>query len=546
MSQTPLQPAAAVPEGYESGWVAIHRMLREGGSWSGHERDCAYLNTGGTRFADVSFVSGLDLEGDGRAVGVVDWDLDGALDLWVGNRTGPRVRLLRSAAKPPRFVAFRPEGRTCNRDAIGARLELATRGGPTERRVKTVNAGDAYLSQSSRWVHFALGEGEAIERLLVRWPGGGVEEFSGVAPGGRYRIRQGEGRGEPFLVPANATLAPSTPRSPPFTDAARVVLSARLPLPALPITDAGGKPSSLSGGEGKPTLLNLWASWCPPCREELRVLAGGAPRLRPSGLRVFALGVEGPLDRPRALEALRALRWPHESAFATDEALAILDTFQRAVLLRQKPLPLPSSLLLDGEGKVAAIYKGAVDLSVLLRDLEGMGRAAEADRSAATPFPGRWHSALPAPDLVGLEDRLRERGLERAADEVAAGRVVRVRRTRAQILYEFGMDRWRSGEIDRAIEHFREVASLEADFFEAKSCLGILLHRTGRLAEAIVAYREAGQLRPRHVPTLYNLGLALAQAGMPEESRAQIDALEAIDPAAAGRLREAVRADFPR
>lgn len=96
-------------------------MIREGGSWSGRERNCAFLNTGDGRFADVSAVAGWDFPDDGRAVAVVDWDLDGALDVWVSNRNGPRVRFLKNAGLAEnRYLAVRLIGVTCNRDAIGA------------------------------------------------------------------------------------------------------------------------------------------------------------------------------------------------------------------------------------------------------------------------------------------------------------------------------------------------------------------------------------------------------------------------------------------
>jgi len=73
---------------YLSGWQTMYHLLRkEHHSWSGRERNCAFLNCGGSRFADVSAISGLDFADDGRALAVVDWDQDGNLDLWFHNRT---------------------------------------------------------------------------------------------------------------------------------------------------------------------------------------------------------------------------------------------------------------------------------------------------------------------------------------------------------------------------------------------------------------------------------------------------------------------------
>ena len=80
---------------YRKAWKALNTMLEEGRSYSGFERNCAFLNLGGgqTQFADISGACGLDLMDDGRAIAVTDWDFDGKLDFWISNRTAPRIRL---------------------------------------------------------------------------------------------------------------------------------------------------------------------------------------------------------------------------------------------------------------------------------------------------------------------------------------------------------------------------------------------------------------------------------------------------------------------
>ena len=288
--------------GYEKGWVAIHRMMREGLSWSGHERNTCFLNIGGTRaFADVSYASGLDFDGDGRAVVSVDWDQDGDLDLWLASRTAPRVRLLRNELVSPNgFVAFQLRGSGPNTGAIGARVELELRAasGP-RRRIAGLRAGDGYLSQSSKWVHFGLEQGADIEAVNVRWPAGELERFTEVESGGRYRLVQGSGRAEELPARDGVRLTPGAGRAEPESARARIVLAARPPVVGLSWLSDTGSTHALAPRSGA-LLVNLWASWCAPCIVDLEQLTTAESDLAPLGLELLALSVDDPAARQDA------------------------------------------------------------------------------------------------------------------------------------------------------------------------------------------------------------------------------------------------------
>ncbi len=159
-------------------------------------------------FGNVSAVSGLDLPDDGRAVARVDWDGDGDLDLWIANRNGPQLRFLQNeAGQLGHFIQFELVGEVCNRDAIGARIELFE-SADASPQLQTVRAGDGFLAQSTKLIHFGLGRREApeavraIKKVVVRWPNGQAESFGEIEIDNRYRIHQGQGTAQ--RVPAVA------------------------------------------------------------------------------------------------------------------------------------------------------------------------------------------------------------------------------------------------------------------------------------------------------------------------------------------------------
>ncbi len=168
---------------YNEAWETLNRLIREGGSWSGREANCAYLNLGDGTFADVSRTTGLGFMDDGRAFATVDWDHDGDLDLWIVNRTAPQVRFMRNDIPGnARSVSFRLTGDRVNRDAIGTRVEVRAGG---DRWVRELQAGSGFVSQSSKWLHFGVGGHERLDEVVVRWPDGSGQRLAEIETGRR-------------------------------------------------------------------------------------------------------------------------------------------------------------------------------------------------------------------------------------------------------------------------------------------------------------------------------------------------------------------------
>ena len=63
-------------------------------------------------------------------------------------------------------------------------------------------------------------------------------------------------------------------------------------LPAISFSDGDGRPVSLSSFRGKIILLNIWATWCPPCRKEMPTLDRLQTKLGGPGFEVVALSID--------------------------------------------------------------------------------------------------------------------------------------------------------------------------------------------------------------------------------------------------------------
>jgi peroxiredoxin len=556
VSRSPLDERTDAGD-YGASWAALNKLLRRGYSWSGREENCAFLNLAGDGFANVSSASGFGYPDDARGMALVDWDGDGDQDVFLTNRTGPRVRFLRNDQTTGNaHVTLELRGTRANRDAVGARVELTLADGAERRTlVRGVRAGEGYLAQSSARITAGLGAGATLERVRVVWPGGTAEDFVGVEPGRAWRLVEGAGRAEPLaLPPAQAPLVPSTPRPPEATLAARIPLVKPVPLPRLELVADDGQSLALFGiqpggagtGTGKPVVLQLFSTTCPLCARELADLAQRAGELERAGFAPLALSVEPAVERERAAAFLGRVGWPFPWAVATPATLEVLDALHCLLLDRERRLPLPASFLVDASGALRVMYLGPVTAETLLADraLCELGEGALFD--AAAPFPGRWmFPGLPS-DADFFEGRLRARGLEQTAREYARGRIAVVRSAPADLLQEFGRRAAVEGRMDEAESHFRRALATDPRHFGALSDLAVVLHREERYAAAAELYGKALALRPDHADTRFNLGLAQLALGDRAGAELQLRWLRSREAESAGVLAQALEATESR
>jgi tetratricopeptide (TPR) repeat protein len=516
-------------EEYRKSWKALMAMAEGGSSFSGYERHCCFLNTGGEKFANVSAVSGFDFLDDGRALGLVDWDADGDLDIWAANRTAPRLRFLRNnSSTTNRFLALSLVGTTCNRDGIGTRLELHLGGETPRTLIQTRRAGEGFLSQASKWIHFGLGREGDIEKLVVRWPGGEPEEFRALDPNRRYRIVQGSSTAEAIPVPAaNNRLEPSIPKIATDTAAGRIPIQFRVPLPTLNFKDFGGKPYRWQARG--PFLVNLWASWCVPCVGELREFTAKHHELKAAGLDVVALSVESLPGASGSVQAAKELTdrlgAPFQTGVVDHRFYDQLALVYGSLFQDQRKFPVPMTFLIDGDGWLTAAYRGAVSVETLVEDRRLCDLSPEKYLEATLPFDGRWHSSPMRPSIT-----LGNLGWVATALEVGG-------------YFEESLEYWkgyfnyyekvpRPTDPDERRRWDRELTRIQTE--EA----GPLFVKAGRLDDAIRGCDVALKLRPDFAKAAINRADLLEKAGRPLES---VEAFRELLPHAAFGRTAAIR-----
>ena len=537
-SATTAAPADADPESDAA--ASLHHWVRSGKSFSGHERKCCFLNLGGPgapRFADISAISGFDYPDDGRALCLTDWDHDGDVDLWMANRNGPQLRLLRNdAPQPGHFVAIKLQGRRANRDAIGARVEVHVTGS-REPLIKTHRAGDGFLSQSGKWLHFGLGEATNIEKVVVRWPGGVPEKFRDISPDRHYQLVQGAGRARIWRRPKPATLAPAPQTPANSTESARIWLAARPPLPRLDYVGwaESARPTIPSKAASnaipldRPVVLNLWSASCKPCLDELHEWTQNSSALQQSGLTVFALCVDG-LDDPNSVaedarkSVIDQLGVPFESGRATAPLVDKLQLVHNRVLDRHRPLAVPTTFLIDADGRLAAIYKGRVAAHQLVADVNRLNADSDGRRADSTPFPGRWHSPPREFRPISLANALVEHGFVDDAIEYSArlGLEKLADPKYAKWSARIGNELFRRGQTDTAIARYHEALKLDPKLATAHLNLAVALARQRDLPGAESAFRQAILHDPDYLKARLLLATLYVQTKRPDQAMQEI------------------------
>ncbi len=516
-------PNQAKPnQNYEQAWNAVNELIRADSTWSGFERNIFYRNNRDGTFSDVSAAVGLDFIEDSRSFALADFDRDGRVEVFLKNRNGPPLRLLKNVvAELGPAIAFRLSGKQSNRDAIGAAVTVTTELG---RQTLRVQAGSGFLAQHSKELFFGLGGAKAPVSAAIHWPSGLVQELRDLPLNHRVWVEEGvpPSRIEAFKAaqrPARSDAAPvPVPESEALPVSVETWLLAPIAAPDFSLPDQAGRMQTLATRRGKPVMLHFWSAGSPNSQVEMANFEQAYTRWGNQGLQLLAIHVDlsssdasaGPNP---ALGAYSHVSLPMLRSSA--DVVAIYNILYRYIFDRHRDLSLPTSFLIDEAGAIVKIYQGPFPLDRLETDVRSIPRTAAGRLAKALPFPGVSESFEGERNYLSFGSTFFERGyLEQA--EVFFQLAMRDDPSGAEALYGLGSVYLQQGKNAEAGKSFGRAIQLHATYPstmpKAWNNLGILAAREGRTDEAIQNFQQALQIDPDFVISLENLGSTYRQA----------------------------------
>ena len=200
----------------------------------------------------------------------------------------------------------------------------------------------------------------------------------------------------------------------------------------------------------------------------------------------------------------------------------VIDEFRRIhdmLIKMDRPLPMPTSFLIDRRGRLDVIYKGPVDVDTLLQDAKRT-KLKLLDRFAdAAAFPGAVVKSDRINEPIRLNDEwiksivaneLKQRGEIDKAVEVLH-EILATTSDPAGVHYELAMIAEIRGQLGEAEKWYRQAMELKPDSPDILASFAQMLIRKRDFQQAEKLLTRAIELKPEHVNAHYNLGLVFSQ-----------------------------------
>jgi cytochrome c biogenesis protein CcmG/thiol:disulfide interchange protein DsbE len=127
-----------------------------------------------------------------------------------------------------------------------------------------------------------------------------------------------------------------------FAHDVRAAMEVGQPAPSLVVQELDGQTFDLGAARGKVVVVNFWATWCPPCREEMPALDTFYRRYHDQGLEMIGLSADRQRDRSDVKKVMQSFSYP---AAMLDDAK--INDFGA-------PSSLPVTFVIDGNGILRA------------------------------------------------------------------------------------------------------------------------------------------------------------------------------------------------
>ncbi|WP_289069524.1 TlpA disulfide reductase family protein [uncultured Aliiroseovarius sp.] len=134
-------------------------------------------------------------------------------------------------------------------------------------------------------------------------------------------------------------------------------------IPTEAFADLSGAPVNLATQDGRPLVLNLWATWCPPCRREMPMMVDVAQSLdgAQDGVRIVFAN-QG--EQARSINEFLDLTDLPPGGMIRDPSSALMQEFDL--------LGLPSTLFFAGDGSLQSVHTGEISRAALLAGIDAL------------------------------------------------------------------------------------------------------------------------------------------------------------------------------
>ena len=334
-------------------------------SFSGHERDHLFLSQQGKQFADISGISGLDHDGDGRAFALFDYERDGWLDMVMVSANAPFVQLFRNqigdgAKMQPRgLVAFRfvggsraaqPAAGWSARDGFGVMATVRTSNKTLRREHR---AGEGFAAQNSSIMVVGLGDGDGSASATLRWPSGKTQTIENVSAGSLVTVYE-----NPEQSPTGKA----------FVTEPYVRTRDRKPLPhRLSSERFLGTPLKIATA-APPSGLRVFttmATWCQSCKFWHQQTQQLAARFGDGDVHRFGVPIDQTDDKDKLRQYIDKIRPPYKVLL---EATNVeVETVKRMVREKYGSEQLPTTFVTDAAGRILLSVEGVPSVSDIAR-----------------------------------------------------------------------------------------------------------------------------------------------------------------------------------